>query len=109
MTDVRLGEFEQAVLLGILREGQMAFALEVRQALEADSGKPVSRGAFYATVERLEQKGLLTWEKRRPENSRRVTMQRFFTVTPEGIQALEVGRRALRERWEKLDEVLGRS
>jgi PadR family transcriptional regulator PadR len=109
MTDSRLGEFEQAVLLSILREGRDAFAMEVRRSLEKDSGKPVSRGAYYATVERLKRKGLLTWESARPANSRRVTKQRRFSLTPEGVQALKDVRQSLRERWVRLDQAFGES
>ena len=80
MTDLHLGQFEQALLISVLREGAAAFALEVRRALEVDSGKPVSRGAFYTTVERLKRKGLLTWETLQPEGERRDTKQRRFSV-----------------------------
>jgi DNA-binding PadR family transcriptional regulator len=107
MNDTQLGEFEQAVLLSILREGPNAFALEVRGGLERDSGKPVSRGAFYTTVERLGRKGLLTWETLRPEGSRRATKQRRFSLTPDGLEALREAKRSLKARWARLDEALG--
>ena len=109
MADAPLGEFEQAVLLCILREGRDAFALEVRRALEEDSGKPVSRGAFYATVERLRRKGLLSWETLRPANSRRTTKQRRFSLTEQGTEALREAMRSLEARWTRLENVLGES
>jgi len=59
MTDPQLGQFERAVRVAVVQEGDTAFALEVRRTLEADSGKPVSRGRFYTTVERVKRKGLL--------------------------------------------------
>jgi DNA-binding PadR family transcriptional regulator len=107
MNDIQLGEFEQAVLLAVLREGADAFALEVRGSLEDDAGKPVSRGAFYTTVERLRRKGLLTWETLRPEGARRATKQRRFSVTPEGIAALRDAKRSLDARRARLADALG--
>jgi PadR family transcriptional regulator PadR len=107
MTNPKLGQFEQAVLIAILREGPSAFALEVRTALESDSGKPVSRGAFYTTVERLKRKGLLKWETLVPEGARRTTRQRRFSVTPEGIAALHQAKRSLEARCARLEEALG--
>jgi DNA-binding PadR family transcriptional regulator len=107
MAEIQLGEFEQGVLLAVLREGAAAFALEVREGLESDSGKPVSRGAFYTTVERLRRKGLLTWETLRPHGSRRATKQRRFSVTPEGIAALRTAKRSLDARRARLAEALG--
>jgi DNA-binding PadR family transcriptional regulator len=109
MTDLQLGQFEQAVLIAVLREGAAAFALEVRRALEVDSGRPVSRGAFYTTVERLKRKGLLTWETVRPEGESRATMQRRFSVTPAGLVALRDAKRFLEARCASLEQVLGES
>jgi DNA-binding PadR family transcriptional regulator len=106
MTDLRLGQFEQAVLISVLREGDAAFALEVRRTLEVDSGKPISRGAFYTTVERLKRKGLLTWETLRPEGERRETKQRRFSVTPAGLEALRETKRSLEARCARLEQVL---
>ena len=106
MSDLQLGQFEQAVLISVLREGTDAFALEVRRTLEVDSGKPVSRGAFYTTVERLKRKGLLTWETLRPEGERRDAKQRRFSVTPAGLEALRESKRSLEARCARLEQVL---
>lgn len=101
-----LGEFEQMVLLAVLQQGDGAFALEVRRELEESAGRSVSRGAFYTTLDRLERKGLVRWEERRPEDSRRSAPLRRFEVTPAGIDALRTSRRALETLWRGLDDVL---
>lgn len=106
MGDFSLGEFEQAVLLAILRQGDRAFALEVRRDLEEESGRPVSRGAFYTTLERLKRKGLVEWERAQPANARRSGVQRFFSVTPRGMENLRATRAILKERWTRLEEAL---
>jgi PadR family transcriptional regulator PadR len=106
MTGQILGDLEQIVLLHILRARSHAFALEVRRGIEQDTGKPVSRGAFYTTLERLARKGFVTWEMCEPENARRRGKQRRFTVTPDGIEALHHTRKILAARSARLGEAL---
>lgn len=101
-----LGEFEQMVLLAILQQGEGAFALEVRRELEESAGRSVSRGAFYTTLDRLERKGLVRWEERTPEDSRRSAPLRRFEVTLDGLAALRTARQALETLWRGLDDVL---
>lgn len=104
-----LGEFEQMVLLAILQRGERAFALEVRRELEESAGRTVSRGAFYTTLDRLEQKGLVSWIEEEPDDLRRNAPLRLFRVTTEGVEALRDSRRALTTLWRGLDEVLEES
>ncbi|MEJ2539137.1 MAG: helix-turn-helix transcriptional regulator [Gemmatimonadota bacterium] len=101
-----LGEFEQMVLLAILQQGDQAFALEVREVLEDRAGRSVSRGAFYTTLDRLEQKGLVTWLEEEA-GPRRSGPLRRFQVTPEGVESLRTSRRALETLWEGLDVLAG--
>ena len=101
-----LGEFEQMVLLAVLQRGDDAFALEVRQELEERAGRSVSRGAFYTTLDRLEQKGLVLWTEEEA-GLRRTGPLRRFEVTPEGITALRESRRALETLWRGLDVLAG--
>ena len=56
-----LGEFEQQVLLVIVRLGAEAFGPDIGRELEARAGRRVSRGALYTTFDRLEDKGLIRW------------------------------------------------
>ena len=59
-TDVSaLGEFEQVVLLSILRLGDDAYAVSVRDEIARCTGREVSRGSIYITLDRLETKGYL--------------------------------------------------
>ncbi len=93
-----LGSFEEQVLLAVLRTGE-AYGMSVRREIESATGRGVAIGAVYATLDRMEAKGLV--ESARPalgERSRRV-----FAVTPEGARAL-AATRAMRERlWQGID------
>lgn len=100
-----LGEFEQMVLLGILQEGDRAFALEVRREIERSAGREVSRGAFYTTLDRLEKKGYVGWTEEDPGEPGRGPVRRF-SVTAEGLKALRTSRAAFRRLARGLDGLL---
>jgi len=104
-----LGEFEQRVMLAILRCDSKAQPIEIRREVLRASGHEPSRGAFYTTLDRLEAKGLVRWTTDQGAAGRDGLPQRTFTVTPDGLTALRASRRALLELWNGLDEVLGES
>ena len=107
MTRDHLGEFEQLVLLAVLQEGDRAFGLEVRDRIERDAGRTVSRGAFYTTLERLERKGFLRWDEAVPEDSRRSGTLRRYAVTPDGLAAVRTSPAAADALARGLDGILG--
>ena len=55
------GEFDRKVLVTIQQLESSAYAPGIAQELERDAGKTVSRGALYAALDRLEQRGLVRW------------------------------------------------
>lgn len=101
-----LGEFEQMLLLAILRKGDDAYGVEVRRELEERTGRSVTRGAFYTTLDRLQSKGYLEWESRPVEGWRGGRPQRHFEVTEEGMEQLRRSREALENLWDGLDREL---
>ena len=103
-----LGEFEQRVLLAILRSGDHAFALAVRGELERTSDQKVSRGAFYTTLDRLEQKGLVSWTAHKGGAARDGMPQRCFRVTAAGLRELKAARKTWLALWEGLEWTLER-
>ena len=102
-----LGEFEQRVLLAILRCDRGATPIEIRKEIARASGHDPSRGAFYTTLDRLEAKKLVRWTAERGDSRREGLPQRKFAVTAEGIKALRASRKTLLELWRGLDEILG--
>lgn len=102
----QLGEFEQLVLLAILRRGTEAFSLGVRQELQERAKRQVSRGAFYATLDRLEAKGYVDWDNVPPSESRGGVPQRRFRVTRQGLRVLRASRNTLLELWQGLETIL---
>lgn len=101
------GEFEQMVLLAVLRLRGGAYALAIIRELDAEARRRVSRGALYKTLERLEGKGYLAWSTEIATPERGGHPRRLFTVTPEGVAVLRNSRDALFRLWDGLDPILG--
>ena len=83
-----LAEFELYVMLAIARLGDEAYGARVRQQIEDRTGRPVSIGALYTTLARLEAKGLLTLRTMTSEPAHRGRTRRYCRLTPRGTHAL---------------------
>lgn len=83
-----LGDFEQLVLLGVLRLGQTAYGAAIRQEIHERSGRDVSINAVYTTLDRLESKGLLKSWVGEPTAQRGGRRRKFYELRPAGITAL---------------------
>ena len=86
-----LGEFEQLVLLAILRLETGASGPAISAELEEKASRSVSRGALYSSLDRLERGG---------------HPSRLFSLTEEGLEALREHQQALRNLTEGLEGVL---
>ena len=103
-----LGEFEQRVLLAILRCDAKAYPIDIRREVTRASGHEPSRGAFYTTLDRLEAKKLVRWTAEGGDRARRPAATQVHR-DPEGVTALRASRKALLELWNGLDEILSES
>lgn len=101
-----LGEFEQMVLLAVLQKAGDAYGVEVRREIEAATGKQVTRGAFYTSLDRLKAKGFLTWELRAVEDVRGGHPQRYFEVTGAGRDQLLRARQTMNQLWDGLEDAV---
>ncbi len=98
-----LGEFEQVVLLAVLRLEAGAYGVTVRQEIEDRVGRAVSIGAVYATVNRLEEKGYLESYGTDPIPVRGGRARRHFKLTREGVNELRASRNMLDLLWDGID------
>lgn len=101
-----LGEFEQLVLLAVLQLDSDAHAATVRQTIEDGARRRVTRGALYATLDRLTTKGFLDWEVEESTPERGGIPRRRFRVTKSGVAALRRSYNALRTLSRGLERVL---
>ena len=94
-----LGVFEEQVVVAVLRARDEAYGMHVRREIERVTDRDVAIGAVYATLDRLEAKGLLASSRVHADGPSR----RLFAMTPEGARAL-ADTRAMRERlWQGVD------
>jgi len=88
-TALNLGEFEQLILLAILRLRDDAYGVTIRAELADRAGRTAAPGALYTALERLETKGLITSRMSDPTPQRGGRAKRQVTVTAAGVEALK--------------------
>ncbi|MGH9142292.1 MAG: PadR family transcriptional regulator [Vicinamibacterales bacterium] len=103
---VNLGEFEHMVLLAIMRLGDDAYAVPVRDEIARCTGRDVSRGSIYITLDRLETKGYLRSRLADPTPERGGRAKRYYALRPRAVDALRESRRALNALWRGLEAAL---
>ena len=94
-----LGEFEQIVLLAIVRLAPQAYGAALRIEIEERTGRSVAIGALYTALDRLERKGYVSSELSDPTPQRGGRAKRLFVLRPAGVTALKRSRTALERMW----------
>ena len=102
----RLGEFEQVVLLAVLRLRPEAAGPAIAKAVEEVRGRRVSRGALYTTLDRLERGGLVRYKLSPGGPERGHLPRRHYVVTAAGLAALRASRASLLKLWRGLERLL---
>lgn len=100
--DKFLGEFEQFLLLAILRLGENAYGSTIRQLLAESIARDVTIGALYTTLERLEKKGLIESKMGEATAERGGRAKKYFKVSAQGQTALKRSKQALSNMWQGL-------
>ena len=100
------GDFEQQVLLAVWRLEDGAYGVSVRDELEERVDRRVPHGAVYATLMRLEKKGLVLSRLSDPTPVRGGKSKRFFEITAQGQEAVASARVAMDKLWDGLPDPL---
>ena len=103
-----LGEFEHIVLLAVLRLGDDAYGVPIRLEIERRTGRSLTVGALYRTLDRLEAKGYVTSSFGDPSPERGGRSRRYFRMRPLGLRTLRASRDALAAMWEGLEPLVTR-
>lgn len=106
MSPEYLGEFEQVVLLAIMRLGEGAYGLAIKDELEAVAGRTPSSGALSTTLDRMERKGLLESAAGDTSSDRGGRPRRYVKLTAEGRALLARSRSTLMALWDGLEGAL---
>ena len=102
-----LGDFEQLVLLGVLRLESDAYGAAIRQEIHSRSGRDVSINAVYTTLERLETKGLLRSWAGEPTPQRGGRRRKCYALSPAGMAAIRQAHHAFQSMADGLERRLG--
>ncbi len=86
--ELTLGEFEQLVLIAIVRLGDEAYGATIRREIEERTERRLSISAVYTTLDRLEQKGCVRSWVGDPTPQRGGRRRKHFALQPLGARAL---------------------
>jgi len=100
MSRPTLGTLELSALLAVVRLGDAAYGLAVRQDLAERTGRELSVGAVYTTLQRLEEKGFLRSHASAPLPVRGGRSRRHYALTGAGARAIRDAERHAASIWE---------
>lgn len=96
MENIRLlGGFEYLLLLSVLRLGERAYGVTIRQELLERANTDFAIGAIYTGLSRLERKGFVESWLGEPTAERGGRAKRFYRVTADGVDAVNATQRAV--------------
>lgn len=102
-----IGDFELIVMLVLLRLGESAYGVPISREIERQCGREVALGSVYATLERLQEKGLVSSDLGEPTPERGGRAKRYFRLTRKGLREVRETRQALIRLWRGLPELEG--
>jgi PadR family transcriptional regulator, regulatory protein PadR len=98
-----LGEFEQLVLLAIVRLDVEAYGSPIRRDIEDRTGRSIAIGALYTALDRLERKGYVSSALSDPTPQRGGRARKYYRVRSAGVSALKRSREALTRMWSGIE------
>jgi PadR family transcriptional regulator PadR len=103
MSQSRLREFEELVLVSVLVSGPEAYGASIQRVLEEEAHRTVTLGAIYTALDRLTRKGLVRSEMGDPTPVRGGRRKRQYELTPAGLDQVATIRRIRERLWERAD------
>jgi PadR family transcriptional regulator, regulatory protein PadR len=103
-----VGQFEQIILTAILSLREDAYGVTIHEkASELAAPRNISLGAVYVTLDRLEDKGLISSRLSDPTPERGGRSKRFYRLEAPGERALEESAATAKRVWEAVAEAWG--
>ncbi len=103
-----LGQHELIVMLAVLRLGHEAYGVPIAAEIADRTGREMLQGSVYATLERLEAKGLVISKLGEATARRGGRAKRYFKLTADGIREVRRAQRALEALWVDLPDIAGK-
>lgn len=102
-----LTDLELMILLAVLGVGDEAYGVPITRHIEKIGGRAVSLATVYATLDRLEERGLVKSRVGEPTAERGGKAKRFFRVTAAGLQRVRATQQAFTALWTNLRVLKG--
>jgi PadR family transcriptional regulator len=94
-------------LLAVLRLDDHAYGVPIARELKMQTRHEVPLGSIYATLDRLEAKGLVHSHIGESTPERGGRAKKYFAVTPKGLREAQRSRRALIALWKGVPQLEG--
>lgn len=78
-------------MFAVVRLGNEAHGLSIRQEIERVTGRTISPGALYTTMDRLEQQGLISSRISDETPASGGRRRKYYQVEPDGAESLLAG------------------
>ena len=101
-----LREFEQLVLLSVLRLGEGANGANIRRDLEQAASRSVAVATIYVALSRMEQRGFVRSWMSDPSPVRGGKAKKCYALEPEGCDALRDAKATLERMWQGVGTTL---
>jgi len=102
-----LGNFDLMLLLALQRLGEGAYGVTIAKELEEKTGREVVVASVYATLERLQERGLVVSRLGESTPERGGRAKRYFRITGAGVREVREARRSLMNLWKGLPQLKG--
>lgn len=102
-----LGNFDLMLLLALQRLGEDAYGVTIARELEEKTGREVVVASVYATLDRLQERGLVVSRLGESTPERGGRAKRYFRITGTGVSEVREARRSLMNLWKGLPQLKG--
>jgi DNA-binding PadR family transcriptional regulator len=102
-----LGAFDLMILLALMRLGDAAYGVPISREIEETSGKVIALATLYATLTRLEKKGLVSSRLGEPTAERGGRAKKYFRVTAKGLREVREAQRVFTSLWNGIPTLKG--
>ena len=98
-----LGEFEQLILLAVVRLKDAAYGIRIRDEIEARTGREISIVSVYSAIDRMEKRAFVSSRLGEPSAERGGRAKRFYRIEQPGVYALHASRVSLASLWDGVE------
>ena len=102
-----LSALELMILLALMRLRENAYGVSIAREIEESTGRRVALASVYATLDRLESKGLVQSELGEATLERGGRAKKYFQITTKGLRAVRQVRYELKRLWNRLPQLQG--